>query len=119
MTHFHAFLPCMACWAYAWSFAVAMPKLLGKETLHRNNAVCTDGEEKEYGPLVVVLSRDRDSPWYGSEHYLCVYHLVDRQLGKEGLKGRSLGPVGEVYQGVIISWIYSWSSDMETQEAFK
>ena len=117
MTHFHSFLPCVAHWAYAWSFGVAMPKLLGKETLQCNNAVCTDGEEKEYGPLV-VLCQDSDSPWYGTEHYLCVYHLVDRQLGKEGLKGQFLGPIGEIYQSVVINWIYSWSSDMETYEAF-
>lgn len=117
MTHFHSFLPCVARWAYAWSFGVAMPKLLGKDTLQRNNVVCTDGEEKEYGPLV-VLSKQQDSPWYGTMHNLCVFHLVDRQLGKEGLKGRALGPVGEIYQSIVIGWIYSWSSKMETPAAF-
>jgi hypothetical protein len=117
MTHYHAFLPCVARWAYNWSFRVAMPKLLGKETLQRNNVICTDGEEKQYGPLV-ALSREPESCWFGTEHYLCIYHLVDRQLGKEGLKGRLLGPIGDIYQSVIINWVYSWSSDMETFEAF-
>ena len=117
MTHFHSFLPCVARWAYSWSFGVAMPKLLGRETLQRNNAVCTDGEEKQYGPLV-VLANQEDSPWQGTEHYLCIYHLVDRQLGREGLKGRVLGPIGENYQSVVICWIYSWSSDMDTYQAF-
>jgi hypothetical protein len=45
MTHFHAFLPCLARWAYKWTFGTAMPLLLGKQALERNNAFCTDAEE--------------------------------------------------------------------------
>lgn len=117
MTHYHCFLPSVARWAYTWSFGVAMPKLLGKETLLQNNAICTDGEEKQYGPLV-MLANDSNSPWYGTSHYLCIFHLVDRQLGREGLKGQALSSTGQIYQSVVINWIYSWSSDMETWAAY-
>ena len=38
-------------------------KLLGKETLQRSKAACSDGEEKQYGPLM-ILSQEQDSPGY-------------------------------------------------------
>jgi hypothetical protein len=117
MTHFHAFLPCLTRWAYNWNFGTAMPLLLGKAALQRNNAVCTDGEEKMYGPLVVLSHPGQ--VWEGSIHNLCMFHLVDRQLGPEGLKGALLSPVGKVYQSVIINWLYSWSSEPETYEEFE
>jgi hypothetical protein len=116
MTHFHAFLPCLTRWAFNWTFGTAMPMLLGKSTLWRNKAVCSDGEEKMYGPIVVLSQPGQ--VWEGTDHGLCMFHLVDRQLGPEGLKGQKLSPIGENYKSVIINWLYSFSDDTETHDEF-
>jgi hypothetical protein len=78
-THFHAFLPFHARWAYKWTFGTAMPLLLRKQALERNNAFCTDAEENMCGPIVVLSQPGQ--VWEGSIHGFCIFHLVDRQHG--------------------------------------
>jgi hypothetical protein len=70
-----AFVPSECRWVfhYVWSFVV--PKLLG-DSIRRNQVLLTDGDANIYEPFCQL----RQSLYPNSNHYLCFYHLVAKQL---------------------------------------
>ena len=68
-------MPCGAQWAFKWIYEVGMPILLGESTIKMNRLCITDGDPHEYHPLKICMNNP-SSPWYGSKHGLCEYHLL-------------------------------------------
>jgi hypothetical protein len=100
-SHLYAFLASLARWAYNSVLSKAMPELLGKTTLLDIETFITDGEEKLYGPLVVLT--EPGDVWEGSNHNLCMYHLVDRQLGLEGLRVTNSVASGKCTRALLLN----------------
>jgi hypothetical protein len=64
------FLPSQSACAFCWSCGVAVPALVDKHFMERNNLVVTDGDEK------IFHSREKQIPVQhkGSVHCLCAFH---------------------------------------------
>jgi hypothetical protein len=62
--------------------------------------VTTDSDRQIYNPLD-IFSRDESSPFYGVNHMLCTFHLVEQKLDNNVLNKED--KEGIVYQ--VKNWI--------------
>jgi hypothetical protein len=72
----HCFMPNGLLESYDWIYDYAFPLLLGDTTISNNEVTITDGEVALYAPLVNLTQTA--SPWQGTKHLLCEYHLVEQ-----------------------------------------
>jgi hypothetical protein len=79
-----AFLGSQVKWVFDFSMVVALPLLYGNNIIRHIQQVTTDGDRKIYNPLD-ILSKDESSPWYGMEHMLSTFHLVEQKNDNDAL----------------------------------
>jgi len=77
----HCFMPNAQMDSFNWIYDYAMPLLIGEETLLKNKATITDGENALYSPL--VNQTEKLGPWQNSKHYRCTYHLFTQEWHKK------------------------------------
>ena len=74
-TGMRVFLPSEQKWVFGWFFKHCVPQLLGDHIVKQNKLVLTDGDWNMYLPLR-VLQGIKESPWFGSMHKFCQFHLL-------------------------------------------
>jgi len=109
-----AFLPSECRWVfqYIWSFVV--PKLFG-DAIKRNQVLLTDGDANIYEPFCQL----RESLYPNSNHYLCFYHLVAKQLSiitADPQHRTTTQEVKKKFYHILLKWMTT--EEYLTQEEF-
>ena len=78
-TALRCFMPSEQKWMFQWLWETAIPLLMGKSILRRNNLLLTDGDFNEYEPFVNA----RDTLYPHSHHGLCCYHLISLHISNK------------------------------------
>jgi len=73
----HCFMPNGFMETYDWIYDHAFPLLVGDNVIKHNQLVIADGEYELYDPLVNLSQIN--SPWKGTKHILCEYHLLEQE----------------------------------------
>jgi hypothetical protein len=110
------FMPSEQKWMFQWLWETAIPLLMGKSVLRRNNLLVTDGDFNEYEPFV----NTRDTLYPHSQHGLCCYHLISLHISnKLGLCISHLSARGRAFITTFADWVHSWTNEVETMEEYK
>jgi hypothetical protein len=76
-----AYLPSEGKWVFEFSIVVAIPYLYVINVI-RNIQQVTDGDIQIYNQLD-ILSKYESTPWYGLNHMICTFHLVEQQFDND------------------------------------
>jgi hypothetical protein len=109
-----ALLPSEGEWVFDFSMVVAIPLRYGINVIINIQQVTTDGDRQIYNPLD-ILSRDESCPWYGVNHMVCTFHLVEQQCYNDVLNKEDRE--GIVYQ--VKNWIRSFTNYCESENEYK
>jgi hypothetical protein len=116
-TPLRVFMPSECQWVFSWIIGVAMPFLLGKEPLKRNQIFLCDGD-----PLIYrSYDQHRKNVMPNSVHVLCAYHLVTK--GLEKIQPKLTGWDQEKVRSLIATfkaWLFTWMDPggVESEEQF-
>mmetsp|Transcript_15000 Transcript_15000/g.28232 ORF Transcript_15000/g.28232 Transcript_15000/m.28232 type:complete len:809 (-) Transcript_15000:162-2588(-) len=112
----HCFMPNGFMETYDWIYDYAFPLLVGEHVIEHNEIVVTDGEYALYDPLVNLSHVN--SPWQGTKHVLCEYHLLEQEWIKTILP-TAKDSVAAEYCEKYKSWIVSWFKEFYTECQFE
>ena len=110
-----ALMPSQCMWVFQWLWDVAIPCLLGREATKRVNGLITDGDWNKYSPFTDAVRKG----FYNSNavHQLCVYHLLLQPL-QALAKYVPDNPDAKKQYKEFVSWCFSFTTDIETEEEF-
>jgi hypothetical protein len=114
----HCFMPNGYLESYNWIYDYALfPLLVGDDVLRNNQIVITDGEFALYDPLVNLAQTD--SPWSGTKHLLCEYHLLEQEWMRYVNPATKSSSEAVELCDKYKKWMVSWFKEYYTESQFK
>lgn len=113
-----AFLPTTSTWVFDWLQNEALPLLIGVLPLVLNINYITDNDSKMWLP-VVSSAGSKESPWYGTNHRLCMWHIVFCNFGSNVSAPSYMSPAQKSRCSDLVNtardWVCTWFRYCETK----